>query len=81
MCKPTDNCKPIALGTETVKSTAGTLESIDHVKGSNSFTSFHEHSTCEHIEEWAHRLACSVYVTESRITFSRKILRTPRVSS
>ena len=32
--------KPIALSTEAVKSTARTFESIDHVKGSNGFTSF-----------------------------------------
>ena len=34
----TDSRKP--LSTETVKSTTGTLESIDHIKGSNGFTSF-----------------------------------------
>ena len=59
----TNNCKPIPLGTETVKSTAGTLKSIDHVEGSNSFTSFHvstQYSAGKQVEAWAHRLACSV---------------------
>lgn len=34
----TNNCTSISLGTETVKSAAGTLKSIDHVKCSNGFT-------------------------------------------
>ena len=53
--------KTTTLSTETIKGAAGTLESIDHIKGSDSFTSFFVSiQVSEYKEARAHRLACSV---------------------
>jgi hypothetical protein len=75
------NRDPNRLTTETIESTALTLQGIDDIEGSDCLSLRGIVSRLPCGREKVRTLACSVYVTASRITPSRKVLRTPRVSS
>lgn len=80
----TDGCESGMDRVRTIEGTALSLESIDNVEGCDSLSlGAGWDVSIYNFDAWCCKRGtyCSVYVTASRMTPSRKVFRTPRVSS